>query len=602
MYPLDSGYSHVIARLTDQVQQLRRLAEAQTTPCPQLISAIADIEETLAQLQQQADASYQADIIAELSPAYMHDTALYHAMADHAPVGLLVVDDHTNRILYGNQRFCEIWQLEQFADTIHSGRLKNDELTPHVLPLLNDMNGFLANSPDGEDNHATFEDELSLTDGRTLRRVSSRIDTHNAYLGRYVIYEDITERKSAEQALQEMNAQLEARIHERTAALERVNDRLWAEVIERQRAEAALQREQAFLYAAIEVLPFPVVFMSDDHTIVLANSAARQVIPEPMSDTILSLQLLSSETHAPIPREEWPMVRALRGEVVSMCELLARLPGECAVPLLIHASPVTFRGEHPAAVVAWQDISALKQADHAKDEFLAVLSHELLTPLTSILGWASVAHDAMLNPTQLPHALEVIERNGRRQKRLVDDLLDLSRIVHGKMLLSMELLELGELVEQVVENISQTVANHGVILHVESADTPLPLQADPLRIGQVITNLLNNALKFTPVGGNITLSLTREAGTAVLAVHDSGRGIPFDELSGIFNPFKQVQRDEAKGGLGLGLAVVRGIVELHGGQVRAESEGRGKGSTFIVTLPLTAAPGSADAPAQGETI
>lgn len=227
----------------------------------------------------------------------------------------------------------------------------------------------------------------------------------------------------------------------------------------------------------------------------------------------------------------------------------------------------------------------LREADKAKDEFLAILPHELLTPLTSILGWAQVARETGDEGTTIK-ALEVIERNAQRQRRILDDLLDMSRIIHQKFSLVPERIDLWSIAQQCADSIQLTATHRNIRLELDPPTDILPIIADSSRLFQAVCNLLNNALKFTEPGGAVVVRSYQTGDMAVLEIRDTGRGIPQEMLQRIFTPFQQVDRHETKGGLGLGLALVKGIIELHGGEVYASSPGLHKGSTFTVALPL----------------
>ncbi|MHB9025531.1 MAG: sensor histidine kinase [Armatimonadota bacterium] len=231
-------------------------------------------------------------------------------------------------------------------------------------------------------------------------------------------------------------------------------------------------------------------------------------------------------------------------------------------------------------------VDCLKEADRAKDEFLAVLSHELKTPLTNLLGWSKLALDKQ-TPEFTMRAMEVIQRNALRQKRLVEEILDLSRLVHRIIELESECTDLWTQASQSVESARQVAVERKLHLVLDPPSVPLPIYADPIRLQQCIGNLLHNSLKFTPAGGTITVSCRRDGDQAVLAVRDTGCGIDEAALPALFAAFRQVDRNERHGGLGLGLAIARGLVELHGGQIAAYSSGKNQGATFIISLPLT---------------
>ena len=233
---------------------------------------------------------------------------------------------------------------------------------------------------------------------------------------------------------------------------------------------------------------------------------------------------------------------------------------------------------------------AAEAANRAKDEFLSVLSHELRTPLNAMLGWVRMLKADVLDEENTARALEVIERNTRLQGSLIEDLLDVSRIISGKMRIETEVVDLVSVVETVSETIRPLAETKGVMYRVERDDEPVFLTADTVRLQQVVSNLLQNAIKFTPTGGEVTISIERNESNAILRVEDTGVGIEESLLPFIFDRFRQADASARRNftGLGLGLTIVRNIVELHDGRIDVYSEGRDKGSEFVVTLPLSA--------------
>jgi len=232
---------------------------------------------------------------------------------------------------------------------------------------------------------------------------------------------------------------------------------------------------------------------------------------------------------------------------------------------------------------------AAQEANHLKDEFLATLSHELRTPLTSILGWTQM----LLKRDDMDEAgrrrgLATIERNARVQRQLVEDLLDVSRITSGKLLLNLKEVALREVVEAALESVRPTAEARGVLLQAELGPLQDTVLADATRLQQVLWNLLTNAIKFTDRGGRVWLAGSRDGEMVKLMVRDTGKGIPPELMPHIFERFRQGDIGREQGGLGLGLAIVRHLVELHGGSVAVHSEGPGAGATFTVQLPLRA--------------
>ncbi len=229
-------------------------------------------------------------------------------------------------------------------------------------------------------------------------------------------------------------------------------------------------------------------------------------------------------------------------------------------------------------------------ANRAKDEFLAVLSHELRTPLTAILGWVKMLESGRLGAVHARRGLEVIERNVRTQTRLIEDLLDVSRIIAGKLKLEKTIVDLAAIVQTTVESLRPAALERGLNLNFSRGVPSVPFEGDAARLQQVVWNLVSNAIKFTPEGGRVDVDLSISDGKAVIAVADTGIGIKPEFLPRLFDRFTQEDSSTTRQytGLGLGLAIVRHIVDLHGGIVEARSEGEGKGATFTVALPLSA--------------
>jgi PAS domain S-box-containing protein len=237
--------------------------------------------------------------------------------------------------------------------------------------------------------------------------------------------------------------------------------------------------------------------------------------------------------------------------------------------------------------------TAHKQAEIAnrmKDEFLATVSHELRTPLNAILGWTQMLKNGIVGYEQLPKAIETIERNSRSQAQLVEDLLDVTRIVSGKLRLNVKPVELSSIVESAIDTVRPAAEARGVEIEKRFDEHPALVSGDAERLQQIVWNLLSNAIKFSPKGGRVTVRLERAVDAAQITVSDTGKGIEPEFLPYVFERFRQADGTTTRkqGGLGLGLAIVKHLVELHGGEISAESEGVGKGAVFAVRLPLRA--------------
>jgi PAS domain S-box-containing protein len=234
-----------------------------------------------------------------------------------------------------------------------------------------------------------------------------------------------------------------------------------------------------------------------------------------------------------------------------------------------------------------------EQASRAKDEFIATVSHELRTPLNAVLGWSRLLRTGRLDPSATERAMEAIERSATTQAQIVDDLLDVSRIVRGRLKLDVQDADLAAAVEAAAETVRPAASAKGIGLALDLEEGAGEVRGDPARLQQVVWNLLANAIKFTPSGGRVEVRLRRLADHVRLEVHDDGVGIDPDFLPHVFERFRQADSSptRAHGGLGIGLAIVRHLVEAHGGSVSVRSAGRNRGATFTVDLPVpTSAP------------
>lgn len=231
---------------------------------------------------------------------------------------------------------------------------------------------------------------------------------------------------------------------------------------------------------------------------------------------------------------------------------------------------------------------AAEIANQAKDEFIAIVSHELRSPLNAMLGWARILQNNKIEGINLNQALDTIIRNAKTQSKLIEDLLDTARITSGKLRLEIKSVSPVQIIKSVI-NVSRPAAEAKEVRIIENLDSSIEsIQGDPDRLQQIVNNLISNAIKFTQKGGDISIRLHQADSNAVFSIADTGIGISPDFLPRIFDQFTQSDPASTRryGGLGIGLALTRKLVELHGGTIRAESEGEGKGATFIVALPL----------------
>ena len=256
------------------------------------------------------------------------------------------------------------------------------------------------------------------------------------------------------------------------------------------------------------------------------------------------------------------------------------------VPVLVATINAVMRAQRAQREAALARDEA-EAANRAKDEILAMLSHEMRGPLNTIVGWVSMRRGGRLDAERARSALETIDRAARQQTRLVDDLLDGARIAAGTLRLELRPTDLRAVVEGALTAVGPEVDAAGLTLHSKIEDVG-PFIGDDRRLQQVVWNLVTNAIKFTPRGGHISVELSRVDGAAALSVSDTGQGIATDFLPHVFDRYRQYEGSASarRRGLGLGLAIVRHVVRLHGGEVVAASDGPGTGATFTVTVPL----------------
>lgn len=292
--------------------------------------------------------------------------------------------------------------------------------------------------------------------------------------------------------------------------------------------------------------------------------------------------------------EDAPEITALLGERVQIL-ILERPLGIATLVSAVGGALRTRRRQYQVkrlldelAASAERVREAHEEASRSKDEFLATLAHELRSPMTAIRGWIEMLKIGGLGPEETALALSMIESSTKVQAHIIEDLMDVSRIIAGKVMIDASVIDLTPVVRNVVATFRPAAAIEGIHLTESVPTEPVLISGDSVRLQQVGWNLLSNAIKFTPRGGSVDVSLTRTEMSAIITVKDSGRGISPDLLPYVFERYRQEERGPMKAhrGLGLGLAIVRHLVEGHGGTIAAHSPGIDQGAEFVVTLPL----------------
>ena len=467
---------------------------------------------------------------------------------------------------------------------------------------------------------------------------------------------EVLQRRRVEEALQRSHGELEERVRDRTEALATANRNLQAEIGERKQAEEALQaahrelegrvgertaelaRANKFLRALLESIQDGIVACDADGLLTLFNRATAEfhgLPPEPLPADrwVEHYDLYQADGRTPLANDEVPLFLALKGHRVQGVEIVIAPKNERPRTLL--ASGQAFyddQGGKLGAVVSMHDITerkeaetairkvqeqleervvqrtaelaraneSLREADRRKDEFLAMLGHELRNPLAPIRNALSVLKIPGASQEDLRESSETIDRQVEHLVRLVDDLLDVSRIMHGTIELRKERVDLAEVVARAMETMRPTIDAHGHELTVTLPPHPIFVDGDPIRLAQVVANLLHNASKYTEKAGRIFLTIAREGEGVVVRVRDQGMGMGPELIPHVFDVFVQGERSLARsqGGLGIGLSLVRSLVSLHSGAVEATSPGLGQGSEFVVHLPIRLEPPS---PAKGQS-
>ena len=337
-------------------------------------------------------------------------------------------------------------------------------------------------------------------------------------------------------------------------------------------------------------------------------SDSRQVMPNPIGDGEVSIArfrvgvrereeigvVVTGSQRADFPTKVETLllqVAANQAALMLQRQQLTRVEAEKAKEMVWHLQAVadaTLR--HLAHLYQTEQQARLEAeaANRAKDEFLAVVSHELRAPLNAILGWTSLLRAGQMEERQEQQALEIVERNARSQNRLLNDLLDVSSIIAGKLRLDLSPVEISPVVEAAIEAMRPLAETKGLVLQSTLEADGEIVSGDSDRLQQIVSNLLSNAIKFTPPGGHIQVKLERVRTQVEIVVSDTGIGISSDFLPQVFERFRQADHFSAgkRGGLGLGLTIVSQLVKLHNGAVHAESAGKGHGATFVVELPL----------------
>jgi PAS domain S-box-containing protein len=490
----------------------------------------------------------------------VHSLAMMRATLESTSNGILVTDAN-GRITDFNQNFVDIWRVpRELMNTKH-----HEQVLEMASRQFKRPNEFLARI---EEIHASSPPEtfdvLELADGRVFERFSKIQVVEERNVGRVWSFRDITERKRAEEELRQQRG--------------------WFEVTLSSIGDAVIttdtESKVTFLNPVAEMM-----------TGWKTGEASGQRLEKVFN-------IINEDTRKPA---ETPVGIVLRDGIVVDLANQTALIGKDGTERSIEDSAAPIRdatGKISGAVMVFHDVTqrrraekALKEADQRKDQFLAMLAHELRNPLVPIRNGLQILNLAGNNPVMAENARSIMDQALSQMVRLVDDLLDVSRITTGKLKLRKERVDLAAVTQSAVDTSRPLIDEQGHKLTVALPSAAILLDADPTRLAQVFSNLLNNAAKYSEQGGDITLSAETQGDEVIVRVADRGIGIPADHLPRIFQLFAQVEMasERSQGGLGIGLSLVKELVEMHGGSIEAHSEGRGRGSEFVVRLPMVGA-------------
>jgi len=437
-------------------------------------------------------------------------------------------------------------------------------------------------------------------------------------LANFAIFGEFTKRRAAEGKLRDANKDLGKRVDERTRELSKTNADLKVEIEKREESEEVLRDSEIFTRTILDSLSAHIAVIDKEGNIVATNEAWESfgrencTKDEQVSSTGIGQNYLQVCQRSAAFEENTKAVLENLQAILAGEEEKFSFEYPCHSPseerwfiLQVNA----LQGAKGGAVISHINITERKRAEHEReellereqtarrdaeianrlrDEFLATVSHELRAPLNSILGWARLLQKGQLDATTSEKAMNTIVRNAESQNRLIEDLLDVSRIISGKLRLEVITIKPINVVESALETVRPAAEAKGIKLEIKQDADVSHISGDPNRLQQVVWNLLSNAIKFTPPEGRVRLEIERADDFVEIRVKDTGVGIKEEFLPHVFDRFRQADASSIRkfGGLGLGLAIVRHITEMHGGTVYAHSEGENKGSTFVVRLPL----------------
>jgi PAS domain S-box-containing protein len=497
------------------------------------------------------------------------------AIVDNVVAEGIVVGDRRGNLIYCNQKWIDFWQIP--ARLLKDGKLSS--IWEFTAGYFVDPDNYLQRIRGIEQTPVEQRDLLELRDGRRIERIFTPRLTHGpAVFGLWSF------RSAAERQPSDVDARRLA------AIVDNSDDAIIGKDLNGIISSWNAGAERIFGYSADEMIGTPIRRLIPAERQAEEDMILDRIRRGMRVDHFETRRLTKSgtEIHASITVSP---IKDPSGKVIGASKIARDITERKLAEEAIQAArAIAEKANAERDRVLARERAAREEAERAnraKDEFLATLSHELRTPLNAILGWASLLRDARTE-SDLDRGLDVIERNARAQAQIIDDLLDMSRIISGKVRLDVQSVDLIVLLRESVETVRAAAEARAIDLRTEFGAPNAFFNGDANRLRQVFWNLLNNAIKFTPAGGCVCLKLEESKSQFKIQVMDTGEGIAPEFLPSVFNRFQQADASTTRrhGGLGLGLALVKQLVELHGGHVSAQSPGLGKGATFVVNLPF----------------
>jgi PAS domain S-box-containing protein len=483
----------------------------------------------------------------------------------------IVVTDEKVKVTEFNQKYIDMWKVPR--QVLESGMLlEAQELTSQNFA---DPQGFIARIKEIVATERDSFDLLELKDGRILERYSKVLSIKAQRAGRVWSFRDVTERHLAE-----------ITSHRLGAIVASSDDAIIGKDLNSIITSWNFGAERIFGYTADEMIGTSIMRLIPPDRHEEEREILSRIRRGERFDHFETIRLAKDGRQLNVSITISP-IKDSTGRVVGASkvarDITERKRAEEEAEMANRERLRLLASEREARLQS-------ERASRVKDEFLATLSHELRTPLNAVLGWAKILRLGKLQGEELQQGLDTIERNARIQAQLIEDLLDMSRIISGKVRLDVQMIDLPAVLNESIETLRATAEAKGVHLKALRHPFPVSISSDPNRLQQVFGNLLHNAIKFTPKDGKVHVRLERFESHVEVSFTDTGEGIAADFLPYVFERFQQGDASTTRrhGGLGLGLAIVKQLVELHGGNVRVKSGGIGQGATFTVHLPLRA--------------